>query len=79
MRAPGSRKSDGARGLDLARRRRDESPMPDRRDKKRRPAAPRMSYTTKVHMRRRLAAIDFRFIAAVIALIVAALLIVRYA
>lgn len=30
-------------------------------------------------MRRRLAAIDFRFIAAVIALIVAALLIVRYA
>jgi len=52
--------------------------MPDRRDKKRRPAAPRMSYTTKVHMRRRLASIDFRFIGAVVALAIAAVLIIRY-
>jgi hypothetical protein len=37
-----------------------------------------MSYTTKVHMRRRLAAIDFRFIAAVVALGIAAVLIIRY-
>ncbi len=52
--------------------------MPNRKDKKRRPAAPRMSYTTKVHLRRRLAAIDFRFIAAVIALVAAFVLIIRY-
>jgi hypothetical protein len=37
-----------------------------------------MSYTTKVHLKRRLASIDYRFIAAVIALVVAAVLIIRY-
>jgi hypothetical protein len=37
-----------------------------------------MSYTTKVHMRRRLASIDYGFIAAVVALVVAAVLIIRY-
>ena len=52
--------------------------MPDRRDKKRRAVTPRMSYTTRVHMKRRLAAIDYRFLAAVIALAVAAVLIIRY-
>lgn len=52
--------------------------MPERREKKRRVAAPRMSYTTKVHMKRRFAAIDFRFLAAVVALAIAAFLIVRF-
>lgn len=52
--------------------------MPDRPEKKKRVPAPRMSYTTRVHMKRRLASIDFRFLAAVVALIVAAYLIIRY-
>jgi hypothetical protein len=52
--------------------------MLNRRDKKRRPAAPRISYTTKVHMRRRFAAIDFRFIAAVIALAAVFVLMILY-
>lgn len=52
--------------------------MADPKDRKRRAAAPRMSYTTKVHMKRRIASIDFMFLAAVVALIVAAFLILRY-
>ena len=52
--------------------------MPKDRDRKRRFGAPRLSYTTKVHMRRRVAAIDFGFLAAVVALVIAAFLIIRY-
>jgi hypothetical protein len=66
------------RKLDLGARGSDGVAMPDRRERKRRVAAPRMSYTTRVHMKRRFAAIDFRFLAAVIALAIAAVLIVRY-
>ena len=53
--------------------------MPGRRNRRRRVAAPRMSYTTKVHLKRRLSAIDYKFALAVIALVAAAALIVRYA
>jgi hypothetical protein len=52
--------------------------MPERPRKKRRVPTPRISYSSKVHMKRRLAAIDFRFLAAVAALVVAAFLIIRY-
>jgi hypothetical protein len=41
-------------------------------------AAPKLSYTTKVHLRRRIAAIDFRFLAAVTALGLAVAATVRY-
>jgi hypothetical protein len=37
-----------------------------------------MSYTTKVHLRRRFEAIDFRFLAAILALGAALFLTIRY-
>jgi hypothetical protein len=43
-----------------------------------RPPTPRISYTTRTHLKRRLRAIDYRFLAALVALVVLTLLIVRY-
>lgn len=53
--------------------------MSNRRERKSRLAAPRLSYTTRVHLKRRLTSIDYRFIAAVIALVIATLVVIRYA
>lgn len=52
--------------------------MPSRRETKRRLPAPRLSYSTKVHLKRRLASIDYRFVGAVAALAAATFGIVRY-
>jgi hypothetical protein len=53
--------------------------MSKRKESKQRLAAPLLSYTTRFHLKRRLASIDYRFAAAVIALIVATLVVIRYA
>jgi hypothetical protein len=53
--------------------------MPDDRQDRPRTAAPRMSYTTRVHLKRRLRAIDYKFVAAIGALVLLTLLVIRYA
>lgn len=77
-RRPGGQRDAQAAKLDAKARRREGKAMPDLPEKKRRVPAPRLSYTTRVHMKRRLASIDFRFLAAVVALIIAAFLVIRY-
>lgn len=52
--------------------------MPSSSERKGRFAGLRPSYTTRVHLKRRLGAIDFRFLAAAAALAVATAGIVRY-
>jgi hypothetical protein len=42
------------------------------------PRAPRISYSTRVHLKRRLRAVDYKFLAAIVALVALTLLIVRY-
>lgn len=49
------------------------------RDPSKKPSFPRLSYTSRVHMRRRIEAIDFKFLAAVVALAAATWAIIRYA
>jgi hypothetical protein len=39
---------------------------------------PRISYSTRVHLKRRMRAIDYKFLAAIVALVLLTLLIVRY-
>lgn len=52
--------------------------MPDNKEKGWRLGAPRLSYTTKVHLKRRARAVDYGFVAAVIALIAATVAIIYF-
>jgi len=49
------------------------------RNPKNKPSLPRLSYTSRVHLKRRIEAIDFKFLAAVAALAAATWAIIRYA
>jgi len=64
--------------LDLAARGRAYEAMADNRDKGWRFGGPRLSYTTKVHLKRRARAIDYGFVAAVVALIAATVAIIYF-
>jgi hypothetical protein len=52
--------------------------MPSRNDKPGGVRIPRPSYTTRVHLKRRIEAIDFRFLAAVAALAAVTVAITRF-
>lgn len=49
------------------------------RDPSKKPSLPRLSYTSRIHLKRRIEAIDFKFLAAAIALAAATWAIIRYA
>jgi hypothetical protein len=53
-------------------------PMSRTKETKRRLAPPRMSYSSRVHLKRRLQSIDYRFLAAVAALALATAGAVRF-
>ena len=50
----------------------------DREEPTGRPA-PRISYTTRMHLKRRLRAIDYKFLGAIVALVLLTVLVLRYA
>ena len=52
--------------------------MPRQPEERPRPPLPRISYSTRVHLKRRLRAIDYKFLAAIVALVLLTLIIVRY-
>ena len=68
----------GSSQLDVAVAPHEEPRMPSP-NRKKKPSLPRLSYTSRVHMKRRIEAIDFRFLAAVTALAAATWAIIRYA
>jgi hypothetical protein len=72
------RATSGSSQLDLLRPPGKEPGMAARNPKNK-PSLPRLSYTSRVHLKRRIEAIDFKFLAAVAALAAATWAIIRYA